>query len=175
MVIQKEGERSFMVELTAVELQEYALTYRQLNLKDAKTKRLLQALLSNAGRMMGFKKGSGKLLVEVYPAPLQGCVIYFTNVGNLPKRYRKTAPCLLHFHTCEDLLQGVACLGENRPKSEVYRYQEGYILILHSHPISPLLEFADLLPCTGQLLCHIREHGHLLCKPNAVERLQGQP
>lgn len=162
-----------MVELTATELQQYHLTYSQLHLQNKKTKSLLQSLLCNAGKMVGFCKGEGKLLIEVYPAPAQGCTIYFTNLPFGGKRYRKISPYVFRFETCEDLLQGVACFREHHPQSEAYRYGEHYLLILHSAPVHGLKEFAKPLPSSKPFLAHIREHGQLLCKPNAVERLQG--
>ncbi len=175
MHIQKEADNSFMVELTATELQQFQLTYNQLNLRNTKTKCLLHSLVYGAGKMVGFHPQQGKLLIEVYPAPKQGCTIYFTNLQPLGKRYRKATPYIFQFNTCEDLLQGAACFGENHPKSEAYRYHDHYLLILHSTPAHGLKEFAKILPCSKPFLAHIREHGQLLCKPNAVERLQGSP
>lgn len=160
-----------MVELTAPELQEFHLTYHQLNLQNAKTKYLLQSLICNAGKMVGFRKGEGKLLIEVYPAPRQGCTIYFTNLPYYGRRYRRTSPYIFRFETCEDLLRGAACFGNRHPQSEAYRYGTRYILILHTAPTHGLKEFATALPYSKLLVAHIREHGQLLCKPNAVERL----
>ena len=131
-----------MVELTASELQQFQLTYNQLNLQNQKTKWLFQSLITNGGKMVGFQRGKGKLLIEVYPAPLQGCTIYCTNVTTRGKRYHKTSPTVFTFETCEDLLQGVACFGAHHPKSEAYRYGDRYLLILHSPPVHGLQEFA---------------------------------
>ena len=172
MHIQKEAGNRFMVELTAPELQQFHLTYNQLNLQNTKTKVLLQSLISNAGKMVGFRKGEGKLLIEVYPAPEQGCLIYFTNLHPDGKRYRKIAPYIFRFETCGDLLQG-ALLFSSPPQSEVYRLKNQYFLVLHGAPVHGLTEFAAPVPCNKTLLAHIREHGQLLGKPNAVERLQG--
>ena len=162
-----------MVELTAPELQQYHLTYNQLTLQNTKTKLLFQSLLCNAGKMVGFHREEGKLLIEVYPAPAQGCTIYFTNLPYYGRRYRRTSPYIFRFETCEDLLQGACCFGNHHPKSEAYRYGNRYILILHTPPAHGLKEFAQPLPFSKPFLAHIREHGQLLCKPNAVEQLQG--
>ncbi len=164
-----------MVELTATELQQYKLTYSQLHLQNQKTKLLFQSLLCNAGKMVGFRRGEGKLLIEVYPAPAQGCTIYFTNLPSQGRRYRRTSPYIFRFETCEDLLQGACCFGNHHPKSEAYRYGDRYILILHTAPVHGLKEFAQPLPFSKPFLAHIQEHGQLLCKPNAVEQLQGSP
>ena len=171
--IHKEAVDRFVVELTAKELQEFQLTYCQLHYNNTKTKELLQALIRNAGTMVGFPSHPKKLLIEVYPAPKQGCIIYFTNLSNGGKRYHKINPHIFRFATCEDLLHGVHLFQEQKPKSEAYRYGDQYILILHAAPIHGLTEFAQRLPSSKFLLAHIREHGQLLCKPNAVEQLQG--
>ena len=162
-----------MAELSAPELQSFHLTYGQLNLQNGKTQCLLQSLLSTAGKMVGFQKGKGKLLVEVYPAPEQGCTIYFTALTPVSKRYRKLPPKVYQFETCEDLLQGAACFGNHAPVSEAYRYKNGYLLIVHNASAHGITEFAKSLPFSSAFLAHVREHGTLLCKPNAVERLQG--
>ncbi len=164
-----------MVELTAKELLEFKLTYCQLHYENAKTKALINTLLRGAQKMVGFAKPAGKLLIEVYPAPEQGCVIYFTNLHPTGKRYRKITPCIFRFETCEDLLQGVQLFAVPPPKSEAYRYGDRYILILHSAPAHGLKEFATPLPYSKLLVAHIREHGQVLATCNAVERLQGPP
>lgn len=175
MHIEKESPDSFMVELTQGELGSFQLTYQQLTYQNPKTRHLLKFLLNHAGEMVGFYKGEEKLLVEVYPAPLKGCVIYFTKLHPKGKRYRKKTIHIYAFATCEELLQGAALFQTPPPQSEAYLLGQEYLLILHGKPAHGLTEFATRVTPTKHLLAHIREHGKLLAEAKAVERLQGHP
>lgn len=164
-----------MVELTEGELKGFHLTYEQLDYQNSRTRLLLKTLLNHAGGITGFYKHTQKLLVEVYPAPQKGCVIYFTKLESRGKRYRQKHPQVFSFDSCEQLLQGAELLGQNPPPSEAYRLQERYILILQDTPLHGLREFGTPLPATRHLLAQIREHGQLLARPHAVEQLRGLP
>ena len=57
------------------------MTYEQLDYANEPTRRMMEALLRSAGGVTGFDGGKGRLLIEVFPAPEEGCVIYFTRLG----------------------------------------------------------------------------------------------
>ncbi len=170
MRIEKEPSGSLKVELTSGELHQFHLTYNQLDYKEKRTRELLKHLVQHAGAMTGFSP-LGKLMIEVFPAPGSGCVIYFTSLAEKNKRYRKNPPRAYRFANCGDLYAGVEALGKAVGKSDLYRMDEEYVLVLHSPQADWLKEFAQPFPLCSQTLAHLREHGRLLAASNAVERL----
>jgi negative regulator of genetic competence, sporulation and motility len=172
MNIQKEGIDSIRVDLTADELQEFRLTYPLLNYQDQKTRRLLDQLLKNAGALLGFVRSGGKLLIEIFPAPRQGCTVYFTNLEKKGRRFKQKPPTAYLFSNSEDLLSAVEQLSTTpAPKSELYRLNDNYLLILQEQEKNALSEYGDRISCTKKELAYIREHGTLLASPYAVKTL----
>lgn len=168
MNIQKEASGSLKVELSVSELHHFHLTYEQLDYQDKKTKAMLKAILESAGRMTGFDSCQGKMLVEVFPAPGKGCIIYFTKQEQKGKRYRRKLPAVYSFDTAEAMLCGMECLAETPDiQSELYRLNNRYLLILHEKSTS-LVEYGNLQPAGRLQLAYIREHGQLLAAPRAV-------
>lgn len=170
MYIHREHSGSLKVELTAQELQQFHLTYEQLNYEDKRTKAMLKNILDGAAQITGFENGSGKLLIEVFPAPQNGCTVYFTRLAGAAKRYRQKMPKIYTFESCEALMSAIETLpapSGNTP-SELYELEGRYILILHETAKTRLLEYATASNGTRFNLAYIREHGRLLASPHAV-------
>jgi negative regulator of genetic competence, sporulation and motility len=172
MNIQKEPSGSLRIDLTANELQNFQLTYQLLDYNTPKTRQFFHRLLENAGNITDFPKGNGKLLIEVFPAPKQGCTVYFTRLLKKQKRYKRKPPAIYIFPDSESLLTAVEHL-QNTPKvkSELYRIEQKYYLILQEQSPGILTEYGERLTFSRPTLSHIREHGNLLASPLAVQTI----
>ncbi|MBR6549438.1 MAG: adaptor protein MecA [Clostridia bacterium] len=167
MQIQKEAPDSLRVELTAEELQSFGLTYQLLHYQDAKSKELLTTVLKNAAALTEFSHQNCRLLIEVFPAPLQGCTLYFTRLEQKTKRYQALPPHVYRFADAEHMFMAIEQLNKSI-KSELYSLQDRYILVLHHPPKHSLLEYGEQLVAGKTSLAYIREHGKLLSAPFAV-------
>ena len=67
------------VALSKEDLSRLDLRFEQIKYQDEKVRALLWELMKDAGHLSGFDyKPGGRLLIEVFPAPDFGCLIYFT-------------------------------------------------------------------------------------------------
>lgn len=66
------------ITLTDTDLRRFSLSYEQLDYSDPATRRALGALMAEASAETGFCFRPGHLLIEAFPAPAGGCLIYFT-------------------------------------------------------------------------------------------------
>lgn len=165
MNITRESDGSLRVELSQEELHSFQLSYPRLDYKDAKTRRLLKTLLEGAGAITGFDRHPQKLMIEAFPSPGGGCTLYFTSLGQKRKRYRRVLPCILQLASADALLAALEQINQKPvPKTELFRLNEQYILIVHAD-VPPLSEYGDPIPATQLRLAYIREHGHPLQLP----------
>ncbi len=172
MQIQMESTDALRVELTARELARFGLTYERLDYADRRTREMLRTLLRGAARVTGFARRPGRLMIEVFPAPGRGCLIYFTQPA--PGEGAEP-PGVYAFASSEALLAAVATLPPDAPPSELYERDGQYYLVLAARPGGALLEYGSALPADPARLAALREHGRLLAAPNAVNALRAPP
>ena len=176
------------VTLNQEDLKRWDLTYDQLDYQNDKTRRVLWNLLKNAGSITGFEPNMGKLLIEVFPAPKEGCVIYFTQLddtrSDAPSRVRLKRPRMKPVVYCFDDSDAMLCAMEQLfsysaqiEESYVYELAGSYRLIalvddLRGDWIHEVLSEFGQPSCTNRTAqAYIREHGRLLCGPHAVESI----
>lgn len=190
MNILLEQEGRLKVTLSREDLLRFDMTYEQLDYANESTRRMMEALLHSAQEVIGFEPGQGRLLIEVFPAPEEGCIIYFTKLSETPEcsvahRFRlrhvsRKQPAVFRFADSGSLLDAIGILhdsGQTPPDSSLYTLAGDYRLILflkeeQQHSTRLLLqEYGREMPVTRAAMAYLREHGTLLCGSNAVEQI----
>ncbi len=171
MTLERQPDDSLRVELSAAELQHFELTYATVQYENRQTRRMLRAVLQNAGSLTGFSGRAGPLTIEVFPAPKGGCVLFFSHRPAEKKRGRGRPSRLYGFAGSEALMAAMESLppGGRGVASELYEHEGRYYLVAQQ-PL-PLLEYAAPMAATRLTLARLREYGRLLAAPNAVEAL----
>ena len=177
MEIKKEGADTVEIKLSANELMLYGLTYGQISYDNAQTKEMLGELMSSAKRHLGQR--AERLMIEIFPAALGGCFIYFTKQKSGGKTY--TVKCKTHnsiiykFENSESLFRAIETLGvlNEKIKSCLFIYQKNYYLAVFnvSSDFGSFSEFGEKMPLSKYLLSVLSEHGKLICCPFALNRL----
>lgn len=87
-------------------------------------------------------------------------------VSDPPRRFR--------FVSFADLTAALGCCPE-RIDSDVVYIAGGWELFTHAEDTllpNAVFEFGEALPCSGQLYAHIREHGDVVARRNAIATLR---
>ena len=148
----------FKISLSKDEMEALSLRYDDLSYANPRTRRVLHGLLSACGQPFACH---GKLLIEVFPAPRQGCHICYTAL----QRPNQAAYAFADLPAVETALRA----WDAAPKhSAFYRWRGQYVLFINE--ASPLLhEFAAPIALTER---HAAEHGKCLIAHNAVNVLR---
>lgn len=190
MNILLEQEGRLKIALSREDLQRFDMTYEQLDYANESTRRMIETLLRSATDVTGFDGGKGRLLIEVFPAPGEGCVMYFTRLSEAAEntgaqRFRlrhgaKRQPAVFRFADSGSLLDAIGSLhgaGETPTDSSLYTLAGDYRLILFLKEEQQrsarllLQEYGREMQVTRAAMAYIREHGTLLCGSNAVEQI----
>lgn len=181
---QKDGGR-VKITLDTEDMKKYDITFAELDYNRIDTKRIVWELLSKARAETGFEFYGGNLLVEAFPEPNGGCVLYFSTVNNGKngrlRLYRGLfGPYIFKFKNCTDMMN--ACyelkkvMGRHILKSELYEYEQCYFLALYSASKldssirNVISEYGEAFG-EGRKITYIAEHGKLLASPNAIETI----
>ena len=88
MRFEKISPEKIRITLTEQDLEEYRLTYQQMDYNDPKTRSILQTLLVLAEEKTDFScPDHSRLLIELFPAPGSGCTVSFTLLS-IPEKTR---------------------------------------------------------------------------------------
>ena len=106
--------------MSSDDLSLFGLTYHQIDYGNCLTKLMIDRLMSFCQSVFSKKYTGSKVLIEVFPAPKGGCVIYFTHLskeneseqrkGFAAKKYRVIKQndfVIFRFENSDDLLRGV--------------------------------------------------------------------
>lgn len=180
---QKDGGR-VKITLNIEDMKKYDITFAELDYNRIDTKRIVWELLSKARNETGFEFYGGNLLVEAFPEPDGGCVLYFSAVNNSGRNGRLRlcrglfGPYIFKFKNCGDMMN--ACyelkkvMGRHILKSELYEYDGCYFLALYSvskldASVRNVISEYGSVYGEGRRITYIAEHGKLLSSPNAIE------
>lgn len=182
MLIEIISENTVKVTLTGADMEEYAVSYEELDRKNPETKQLLLELIDIIEEEKSLDLCAEKLFIEAFPQNDGGCLLYISIIdsklkqkNNLYNEIVCTAPdseslialCRQLFRFCCHLFR----------KSELYIESDSFRLILHTFSKSDrkirmfLSEYGTILGDGAALSERIREHGTPVLEENAVERL----
>ncbi len=181
----EENER-IKVTMSAKELEINGMSYAELDY-DTETSRLfLQKLFLCSKSITNFCKKGENLMIEIFPAVLGGCTVYFTPIGqikqektsvklNTPKICTLTAK----FKGSDELLDFAFSLkntGIIIKRSSLYKHKNGYILTMTPYSVDVsavkklLNEFsAQMLP--DKNLSFIKEQYDTVCEEDAISKI----
>ena len=115
---------------------EYNITYDTMSYDDPQTKKILWQLLLSAAKKTGFDPRTRQLLIEVFPVPTGGCVIYYTKLdgGKHTARRFKKIPLYLfslyEFANFDDMEKALAtACRAGKPKCRLYLSGGKYCLL----------------------------------------------
>lgn len=179
------------VTLSGAELAESGLSYNDLDYKNEDSKRFLWSLIQRA-RGNGFDRSAfSKMIIEVFPAPDGGCVIYFTctaEAGRSGAKLRlhrtESRTEIFSFADSDDLIDAVRAVGSMYPEkaarlsSTLYLTDGGYRLLVSGRggigEISLVLgEYGKRCGSDSAAAAYLSEHGKILADGNAFARVGG--
>jgi hypothetical protein len=99
------------VSLKKEDMQKLSLDLDHLDYNDDRTREVLQMLLRDAGKLAGFSH-CGRLLIEAFPTPSEGCILYFTCLEKeKPRRLQivrnESSPYIFGFDSCEEAIKAL--------------------------------------------------------------------
>ncbi|HIZ16690.1 MAG TPA: adaptor protein MecA [Firmicutes bacterium] len=180
------------IEMSADELKRYGLSYKDLDYNDGITRAFLLELLKTANKENGFKYLCfSKMLIEVFPAPGCGCIIYFTCVeekaqnkkAKLRLKRNKVKPYIYEFLNSTDLLDAMKAAAKIYNQSDtpidsaLYLIDGKYRLVLYptgdcaKDVIFLLDEYGMKTDGTPAAAAYLSEHGKVLAENHAVEKI----
>ena len=169
MKVKQISQKQLIVSLSYRDLLEMGFTYHSLNYKCEKAKAAINKLFHKAAESADFDTDTDKLLIEAFPAPDMGCVLYFTNL-HARKKWRKSDTeyhYTFEFLNINDMLNASKQLHlQNLSGGKLYKIKDRYRLLLPCTDKSAihaiLSNYAMPLGRTGALAAHTAEHGKLI-------------
>ena len=163
----------------------FGLTYEQIDYQNQKTKDMLKDILYGAKQLTGFSSNGCKLLIEVFPAPMGGCIVYFSNTINtaqnlkrLKIKHKSFSPQVYKFENSDDLLAAMNAVHDIRDEhlqSELYLHEKKYYLVIWANDIQPisgiLNEYSSVESSPLIISAMLSEHAELLAAPDALSRI----
>ena len=168
------------VVLTSSDMIDYDLTYTEMDYSNQQTKQILSHLIDKIKNEFSMDLKLSKLLIEAFPYQDGGCILYINSVQPTKSSTMHT-PIIYEFDNITVLSSAVKQLYSQYThiiiKSELYLYNEKYILIIYTYfkmdkQIYNLLnEYADFYGKGVIVSAVIKEHAKKLISDNAVETL----
>lgn len=180
--------------MSAEELKQHGLSYKDLDYGDEAARVFLLGLLKRANEENGFKyRCFSKMLIEVFPSPGFGCVIYFTCVeerepdkkSRLRLKRRRGSPYIYEFENSTDLLDALRALAkagihmDTEADSVLYLIDGRYRLVIYpageykSSMLFILEEYGRKVSGSAASEAYLSEHGKVLAEGDVVEKIGG--
>ena len=178
MQISRLSKNSISIYLNAEDLEEFGITYDNLDILSPQTRTIIRKLLENAFSQTGFEAEGQRLLIEAYPVENDACLILFTICDNLEsEEWAESAePTLFLFNSFTSLVSACRELKISVPSS-LFWHKNQYILVLwilssqYDNICEQLLKFAKISSDSQLLLAELQEENSVLIKENAVKIL----
>lgn len=178
MQISRLSKNCLSIYLNAADLNEFGITYENLDILSPQTRTVIKKLLENALSQTGFEAEGQRLLVEAYPVEDDACLILFTICEAVEsEEWAESAePTLFLFNSFTSLIAACRELKNSIPSS-LFWHKNQYILVLWILPsqydniCEQLLKFAKVPSDSQLLLAELQEENSVLIKENAVKIL----
>lgn len=188
MRIEQIDKQTVKVILTQADMDDFDITYEEMDYKDPNTRRVILELLQRIKDEMAVDFGGGKLFVEAFPYLDGGCVLYICTIAaesEKKPRPKNTSsfntPLVFEFD--ELGLMTAACgrlqLRYNHIilKSALYLYENRYRLLLYTYfklddkLIAMVSEYGRYIGKGSIQSSFVKEHARCLLETNAIETL----
>jgi len=191
MNIMVEDSGQLIIALNCNDLNSLNVTYSELNYDNPEIRVILRQLMMEAAKETGFVFKPGKLMIEAFPAPNMGCVLYFTVLSekkeHKPRKLKRLSgnlcPYIFEFEDAEDMLSALEQLyyrySNDCPKNSLYLVGKKYRLLLYveaNNKQAPMLmgEYASKVYKSATELAYTTEYGSPIATDNAVAKIGGQ-
>ena len=130
MIIEQVDENKIKVIVNTEEQKEFGVTYESMNYSDANTRKLCERIMNKAGREIGFKIGSAKLLVEARQSYNGNVTLYLSKIPSKQDKERlfEGNICFSEANALMDACKLFYPELETLKDSSLYYYQEKYYL-----------------------------------------------
>lgn len=159
MTVLLQSPRRISVALTGEDMAKLGITYENMDLAAAETRRAFFAVLDEACRGSGVcPRPEDGLLVESLPCEKSGCILIFSYA----EKSSRGAVC--RFDSVDDLLDCICCLPELGEAAELYLYQGDPVLLLQDPSLCAVLcEYGEIAAdVDGDLRARVGEFGERL-------------
>lgn len=189
MQIEQIDNRTVKIILTEEDMQQYSLTYEQMDYNDRTTRRAILNIMEQVQSRTSLDVEQNKLFIEAFPSDHGGCVLYINlvNAKENGKSFQKErpsfdTPLIFSLDTVDILAASCRRLFYDYAhliiKSSLYTGdRSGYILLLYTYCrsnqriINIMTEYGDYLGKGAVRAAHHKEHGRELITDNAIETI----
>lgn len=145
MKIEADGEEKIAVTLTERDMQDFDITYDEMDYSNIETRRVIWTILDEAKRVLGKPINiDNRLLIQVSPGEDGGCIMHFSQLqdhgSHIKKRLvmkKDTEPVVFCAFDCNSFIESVSLI-KNRPElqqePEFFILEESYYVILYPSP-----------------------------------------
>lgn len=172
--------------MSSDDLSLFGLSYHLINYDNSLTKLMINELMSFCKNVFSENYARSKVLIEVFPAPKGGCVIYFTRLKKeknderegeifVPKKYRVKKQedfVVFRFENSDDLIRGMTAAKKSfrqRLDSELFFFKNRYYLLvkerLSQRQKDILCEFAKSERDPALMEPILKEHAKPMASP----------
>lgn len=186
MKIEKIDEKTIRILLSAKDMEEYHITYEQMDYNDAATKRAILNIVQQIRQKSNIGIETGKLFVEAFPNEDGGCILYVNVIDpvteeKFPCRERSSfdTPLVFEFDSIDFLTAACSRLWVHDShliiKTSLYLYEKKYRLLLYTYCrmeqkiIRLLQEYGHYLGKGAVLSAFVKEHAKPILTDRAVE------
>jgi negative regulator of genetic competence, sporulation and motility len=193
MKIEELSEDRIVVELSAQDMADLEISFEELDYSNIETRRVIWTLLDRAGRELGRDiDPSGRMMIEVIPRKIGGCVMHFTLIGltkridpqKRPPRAGNSASQYLSFafdsiDPVLDCARAYMNFGSPPPEySALYEKDGQYRLLIipgrRPRALCALFqEYGELLPGGALTAAATREYWKEIVSTYALEKIAG--
>ncbi len=177
--IQAEGEEKISVTLTKTDLNDFDITYDELDYDNIETRRVIWTILDEAKRVLGKPVSlDNRLLIQVSPHEDGGCFLQFTRLPECTDHKKKrlimkkeAEPilfCSSDINAFQDTVKIINGLTANVKSIEFYKYEKLYCTVIvpkigfSDKFMFILSEFGDCSVASKKDLAQIYEYGKKL-------------
>ncbi len=171
MKIEADGEEKIAVTLTNRDMQEFDITYEEMDYSNIETRRVIWTILDEAKRVLGKPISTdNRLLIQVSPLEEGGCLLHFTMLEECSTATRKrlimkkdAEPLLFKAFDDDAFLDSIPIISkinEYTLKTEFFTKGDEYYII-----ITPKPRHSD------KAILHLSEFGNIsqVCKKDIAE------
>lgn len=178
MKIEADGEEKIAVTLTERDMQDFDITYDEMDYSNIETRRVIWTILDEAKRVLGKPINiDNRLLIQVSPGEDGGCIMHFSQLNDSPLHQKKklvmkkdAEPVVFCAFDCNAFIDATRIIKDSSTgnSAELFTMNEDYYIILHPTPgqteklLKQLCEFGEVNLACKKELAQIYEWGKIL-------------
>ncbi len=178
MKIEADGEEKIAVTLTERDMQDFDITYDEMDYSNIETRRVIWTILDEAKRVLGKPINiDNRLLIQVSPGEDGGCIMHFSQLNDSPLHQKKklvmkkdAEPVVFCAFDCNAFIDAMRIIEDvpSGDSAEFFTKDERYYIIIHPTPgqteklLTRLCEFGEVSLACKKELAEIYEMGNPL-------------